>query len=399
MCERDHGLDDLLVRFVDGHGADETFVDLDLGGRDLLQVGQRRIPLAEVVDREIDAELTQALDARERGRVALDEAVLGQLDRETHLVLVERGLQRFDAREALRVRENLRRHVDGHRERRRDRVPIAELLDDPIEDEPGQRHDGAVALGQRNEIAGRHEVAGFRAPANQRFDAADAIRGDLDLRLAVDLELAARHGALQLGLEFPERRLLLRRVRAIDVVSQLLLARFLERKLGAAEQRRGVVRMRGVNRNAERDVDEKVIAADFELGRVVLGQRNGDVHDLRHRVAIDQDGEAALREADDRRARRQDVAQALRVARAERLALLVAERRRDAIERVELPEQQAREPTLLPLAQELLDEANARALLLAGAAFVLNLGHSRGPSSILLDTGDGNLSRIEQLSL
>ncbi len=69
----------------------------------------------------------------------------------------------------------------------------------------------------------------------------------------------------------------------------------------------------------------------------------------------------------------------LRVTRAERLALLVAERRRDAIERVELAEQQAREPTLLPLAQELLDEANARALLLAGAAFVLNLGHSRSP--------------------
>ena len=89
----------------------------------------------------------------------------------------------------------------------------------------------------------------------------------------------------------------------------------------------------------------------------------------------------------------------LRVARAERLALLVAERRRDAIERVELAEQQAREPTLLPLAQKLLDEANARALLLAGAAFVLNLGHARGPSSVLLNVGDGNFNRIEHLSL
>ena len=74
----------------------------------------------------------------------------------------------------------------------------------------------------------------------------------------------------------------------------------------------------------------------------------------------------------------------LRVARAERLALLVAERRRDAVERVELAEQQAREPALLPLAQKLLDEPNARALLLAGAAFVLNFGHARVPSSVLL---------------
>ena len=184
---------------------------------------------------------------------------------------------------------------------------------------------------------------------------------------------------MQLGLEFPQRRLLLRRVRAIDVVRQLLLARFLERELGAAEQRRGVIRVRGVDRNAERDVDEKRVAADFELGRVVLGQSDGDVHDLRHRIAIDQDREAALREADDRRARRQNVAQALRVTRAERLALLVAEGRGDPIESVELPQQQAREPTLLPLAQKLLDEANARALPLARAAFVLNLGHAGSP--------------------
>ena len=110
-------------------------------------------------------------------------------------------------------------------------------------------------------------------------------------------------------------------------------------------------------------------------------------------------GEAALREADDRRARRQDVAQALRVARAERLALLVAERRGDAIEGVELPEQQAREPTLLPLAQKLLDEANARALLLAGAAFVLNVGHAGVPSSVLLNDGRRQFNRIEHLSL
>ena len=232
--------------------------------------------------------------------------------------------------------------------------------------------------------SGMKSLAGTKLPESvrQRTNASTPqtqTRGDLDFRLEVDLELAASHRGLQLGLEFPQRCLLLRRVRAIDVVRQLLLARFLERELGAAEQRRGVVRVRGVDRNAERDVDEKGVAADFELGRVVLRQRNGDVHDLRHRIAIDQDGEAALREADDRRARRQNVAQALRVARAERLALLVAERRRDPIESVELPEQQAREPTLLPLAQKLLDEANARALLLARAAFVLNLGHSRGP--------------------
>ena len=78
-------------------------------------------------------------------------------------------------------------------------------------------------------FARRHEVAGFRSPAHERLDAADSMRGELDFRLEVDLELAARHCALQLRLELPERGLLLRRVGTVDVVRQLLLARFLER--------------------------------------------------------------------------------------------------------------------------------------------------------------------------
>ena len=70
-----------------------------------------------------------------------------------------------------------------------------------------------------------------------------------------------------------------------------------------------------------------------------------------------------------------DLAQPLRVASAERVALLVAEGRRDAVEGVELAEQQSREPALLPLAQKLLDEPDARVRLLAEPVFFLCLGH------------------------
>ena len=95
-----------------------------------------------------------------------------------------------------------------------------------------------------------------------------------------------------------------------------------------------------------------------------------------------------------------NVAQALGVPVHRTLALLVAERRRDPVERVELAEQQTREPALLPLAQKLLDEPDARVLLLAGAAiFFLHFGHWEIPSSVLLTTGSGNLSRIDTFRL
>ncbi len=80
--ELDDRLRDLLVLPVDRNRADEAPVDLDLGRRDLLQVRKRRVALPEVVDREIDAELADTLEARERGAVALHQAVLGNLDRQ-----------------------------------------------------------------------------------------------------------------------------------------------------------------------------------------------------------------------------------------------------------------------------------------------------------------------------
>ena len=233
--ERDDRLHDLLVGLVDGDGADETLVDLDLGGRDLLQVGQGGIAFAEVVDRELDSQLSQPLDARERRGVALHQAILGQLDRELELRHVESRLQCFDSRRELGMQDDLGRHVDRHGEPLGHRGPLRRLRDDTIEDEPGERHDGAVRLGERNEVARRHEVAGVGAPADERLDAADAIRRDLDLRLVVDLELAFRDGALQLGLELPQRGLLLSRIGPIDVERDVLVARFLESELGAAK--------------------------------------------------------------------------------------------------------------------------------------------------------------------
>ena len=163
------------------------------------------------------------------------------LDRELELVCVDGRLQGFDARRELGVRDDLGRDVDRHGEPLGHRGPARGLRDDLVEHEPRQRNDGAVRLGERYEVARRHELAGVGPPTHESFGAADVMRRDLDLGLVVDLELALRNGALQLGLEFPQRRLLLRRIGPVDVERDVLLARFLERELGAAKQRRRIV--------------------------------------------------------------------------------------------------------------------------------------------------------------
>jgi hypothetical protein len=65
MGKRDHGLDDLLIRFIERDRTDEAFVDLDLAPGSAWTV--RDNSLCRNRRCEIDAEPAQALDARERG--------------------------------------------------------------------------------------------------------------------------------------------------------------------------------------------------------------------------------------------------------------------------------------------------------------------------------------------
>src|SRR6185295_14484341 len=170
-------------------------------------------------------------------------------------------------------------------------------------------------------------------------------------------------------------------VRLIDVERELVLARGLERELGAAKQRRGVVGVGRIHSDAERYVDEKRVAAHLELWRMLLGELDRGVHDGRHRVDADQHREAAAGEANDRSAGRQNLAELVRVFAAKELAALLSEGARDSIERVELAEQQTGEPPLLPLLQEFLDELDTRAASLSRSGLSVRRAHAASPLS------------------
>ncbi len=164
-----------------------------------------------------------------------------------------------------------------------------------IEHEPGDRHDAARALRHRNELTRRHEPARLHAPTDERFDAADATRRDLDLRLKVDLELALLHGALEIASRTSRARPAAAsrpagRCRTRARSRELPLARAprgetasLRRRRATDTRRCRASRRRGTCRRPSRAPADDPRSADR------------GVHDGRHRVDVDQHREATAR--------------------------------------------------------------------------------------------------------
>ena len=83
-----------------------------------------------------------------------------------------------------------------------------------------------------------------------------------DFRLHIDVEIALLDGVLEIARKFPQRSLLLGRVRPIDLEHQLVAARLVQREFGAPEQISAGGRMRRINGDTDRHVDEQRVVAD-----------------------------------------------------------------------------------------------------------------------------------------
>ena len=145
----------------------------------------------------------------------------------------------------LGTRELTRRQVHGHVERRLhrelalqlDRV-AARLAEHPAAD----RDDQPGLLGERDELERLHDAAVGVDPADQRFDAGDPARVQLDHRLVVQDELVVLERALQVGLQLqaPQRGVV--HLGFEDLVPALaLLLRHVHRDVRVAHQRLGGV--------------------------------------------------------------------------------------------------------------------------------------------------------------
>ena len=186
--------------------ADEAAVDLQFVEDGLVQIADRRIAGAEIVERDADAERAQALQHVERRAVVAKENALGDFELDA-IAGKFVAAKRFAHNIGQRRRDDLLGadvERDGDRVRPR-RGRAARFVDDPIADGDHQ----AGFLGDRDEDVGR-DIAALRVvPADQRFEPDQLLGLGIDQRLIDEVELLRCERLAEVAFE-PDAVLLLR---------------------------------------------------------------------------------------------------------------------------------------------------------------------------------------------
>jgi hypothetical protein len=186
VAEGHGGLDDGGVTGVGGHPEHEALVDLHLVDRQLAQIAEGGVADAEVVHRQVDAEVAELREHAD-GPLRVDhDLVLGDLQRERAGRQPRRDQQAGHVLDQPRRQQAARGQVDRHAEVQADRPPATAGLEGVDKHQPAQRCDQPGVLGDRDEHVRRHHAAGGVQPACQRLGAHDPAGGDLHLRLVGD---------------------------------------------------------------------------------------------------------------------------------------------------------------------------------------------------------------------
>ena len=200
---RDDRAQDVAVALVLGDAVDELAVDLDRLDREALDVVERRVAGAEVVEHQPHAEALEVLQhGGRRGRL-LHQDALGQLEPQAlrrHAGLAQdagelvgqRGLGELAAGEVDGQAGEVDRGVGG---------PARELAAGLAQHPAPERDDQPALLGDGDERAREHDALARVAPAHERLDGDDAALVEVDERLVVELELVALERAAQVVLE------------------------------------------------------------------------------------------------------------------------------------------------------------------------------------------------------
>jgi hypothetical protein len=191
-AEHQHRPDDGRIVQILGHPAHEGLIDLQLVQRETLQVRQRGIAGAEVVDRELHAERlegTQDFDAALDidhcgafgdfqlqvlpGKAAVDQYFLDQPGQIAGAELARRNIHRHD--------EIAQAPLD----------PVAGLGARGSQHLFADLHDQSRLFRHRDELAGGNHAPVRMLPADQRFEAGQTAPGDADLRLVMQDQFVA----------------------------------------------------------------------------------------------------------------------------------------------------------------------------------------------------------------
>ena len=178
---------------------DEALVDLDSVERQPVDLGKARVAGTEIVERNADSDILQAVDDGQHLIAVFEQRAFGDLDLEP----VRRKAHRRRAvlricSASVGIAELDRRDVDRELEVGR---PAACFLERLFKDAERQRTDQSGPLGSLDERLGFDEAAARRAPAREGLEADDLAAPEIDQWLEERNELAGLDAAADLFLQ------------------------------------------------------------------------------------------------------------------------------------------------------------------------------------------------------
>src|SRR5581483_1502917 len=182
--------------------AHERLVNLDRIEREALQVRERGMPGAEIVQRQPGTELLYPGQHLRRVLGVLHDQRFGDLELETPAYQRRAAQYTAQVLDEIVTQKLSRRdvHAGKHRlARARRGLPLGELLGGMVEDEKAKIHDQSDFLGNRDEFRRRKAAKFWVIPARQGLEACNNAILQAHDRLIEHLDLFALDGTAQLG--------------------------------------------------------------------------------------------------------------------------------------------------------------------------------------------------------
>ncbi len=170
--------------------------------REAVQVGERGVAGAEIIDRKLNTECTQALQDVDNVLGMLHRHALGNLELEKLSGQLGVGQSDTNGLEQIEIVELTGGEINGDANRSQTaRLPGHRLLARLAQGPHAHWHNESGVLKQRDKLPRRDQSCLRVIPANQRLSAGDAAAAQFDLRLVVQDKLLALERVAQLRLK------------------------------------------------------------------------------------------------------------------------------------------------------------------------------------------------------
>ncbi len=246
------------------HRDDEGAIDLQCLHGQLGEIRQRRVPRAEIIERDLNSVAPDRRELLNVLRHVLHQQRFGHLDIDPGLRAGQPENRRDRAHEII-VSQLDRGNIHRHARRLAISLEPAGAVGTSLAQRPGSGLDDESGLfHDRDELRRRHQPQLGVLPAHQRFDAGQAPVQQIDFRLVVQHELFVFQAAPDLVLQRQPLGDALTQTRRIEDMPRGGVARLLQRSLSVAQQALGVGAVGRIQRNAGFGGHVDLVTADLQ---------------------------------------------------------------------------------------------------------------------------------------